>query len=358
MTTTKDVARRAGVSVATVSAVINGNKFVSDELAQRVKAAIAELGYRPNLLARGLKSGRSRTIGVIIPNIRDPYWSEIVAAVEGAARADGYSILLCDSQENPSVERRSLDLLAESKVDGIIVVPTGVENEPRIASLVDEGISVVLVSRRLPTLDLDAVITDYEMAGYLAAHHLIETGYRRVAIIVYPPFASSGADKLRGYQRAMTEAASPLDPTLIRESQFPPEESGFREMEKLLQHPEGRPDAVVACTHLLVMGILRSLRDHHLAVPDDLGLVAFDDYPWTPYMRPALTVVQQQRSQMGVVAARRLIARISGDLREPGRTISVSSELIVRESCGACRKDSGTNAESAGQGVGLKMGPA
>ncbi len=357
MTTTRDVARRAGVSVATVSAVINKNKFVSAELALRVKEAIAELGYRPNLLARSLKSGHSRTIGIIIPNIRDPYWSEIVAAVEGTARADGYSILLCDTQENPSVEKRSLDLLAESKVDGIIVVPTSAENEPRIASVVDEGIPVVLVSRKLPALNLDAVITDYETAGYLAAHHLIETGYRRIAIVVYPPFASSGADKLRGYQRAVVESGLPVDPTLVSQAQFPPEESGFREMEKLLQHPDGRPDAVIACTHLLVMGILRSIRDHSLTAPDDLGLVAFDEYPWTPYMRPALTVVQQQRSQMGAAAARRLIARISGDLRGSGQTISIGTELIVRESCGACLKHPCTNLENAGQRVGLRIGP-
>jgi len=336
VTTTRDVARRAGVSVGTVSAVLNRNKFVSDELGLRVQQAIEELGYRPNLVARSLKSGRTRAIGIIIPNIRDPYWAEIVAGIEGVARSEGYSILLFDTEEDPEQEERSLQIVSQMKADGVVLVPTGDPEESgrRVASLLLDGVSAVLLSRQLPGVDLDAILGDNEQASYLATRHLLHLGYQRVAILVYPASTSSGEAKLRGYQRAHTEAGCTIDPQLIRFGGRPLEGSGRREMECFLTLPGGKPDAILACTHLLVMGILQCVKDHGLRIPEDLGLVGFDDYPWSPHMQPPLTVVRQPRDQMGVMAARRLLQRIRGEILGPGEQLRMPTDLIVRESCG------------------------
>lgn len=335
MTTTRDVASLAGVSVATVSAVINGNKFVSPDLVCRVEKAIAALGYRPNLVARSLKSGRTRTLGVLIPNIRDPYWAEIVASIEDVARAEGYRIFLCDTEENPDTEEKSLRILAEMKVDGIAIVPTGNQSEQRVAPLLEAGIGVVAVARKLQGLDLDSVVSDNEMAGYLGTHHLLSLGYRRVGILAFPTYASAGRDRLSGYQRALAEAGIPVDPLLIQHGGAPLEERGYRAAEQLLKTPGVRPDAVVVCNHLMMLGLLKCLREQGVRVPEDVGLVGFDEYPWTPFMEPPLTVVQQLRSETGIATAKRLIARVRGEFRGPGEEISMPISLIVRKSCGS-----------------------
>ncbi len=354
MTTIKDLARRAGVSVATVSAVINRNKFVSPELIQRVEQAIDEVGYSPNLVARSLKSGRTKTLGVLLPNIRDVYWAEIVASIEDVARSEGYSILLFDTAEDPETERDSLRILKAMKVDGLIVVPTGEHALPLLASFVSSGVAVVLLARKLQGLDVDSVSSDNESAGYLGTRHLVELGHRRIAILAYPVHASPGVDRVLGYQRALSEAGIPVDPALIRHGRPPLQESGFAETQELLQLPEGRPEAILVCNHLMTVGMLDCLKQNGLRAPEDVAFVGFDDYPWTPFMNPPITVVQQLRHDIGVIAAHRLTARVKREIEGPGEAITIPTNLILRESCGRLLK---TAAIDGGTEMGNRSPP-
>lgn len=335
MPTARDVAERAGVSVATVSAVINKNKYVSPELADRVERVIAELGYRPNLVARSLKSGRTKTLGVMIPNICDPYWAEVVATIEAVTRQEGYRLLLFDTKEDPAIEREGLRLLTENRADGAIIVPHAPESEPRVARLLERGAAVVLLARRLPGLDADAVVTDNERAGYLGTRHLLGLGHRRIGILPFPTHASAGAERLQGYARALGEAGRSVEPELVAESRQASEEAGYRATERLLGLPGGRPDALIASNHLLLVGLLKALRAQGLRVPAEVGVVGFDEYPWTPLMDPPLTVVHQPRVRIGETAARRLIQRVRGEIKGPGDLLLIEPSLIVRESCGA-----------------------
>jgi len=335
MATTRDVAKHAGVSVATVSAVVNKSKYVSPGLVERVERAIVELGYRPNLVARSLKSGRTKTLGIMIPNIRDPYWAEVVSTIEEVTRREGYRLLLFDTKEDPAIEDESLRLLMENRADGAIVVPHSPESEARVARLLERGAAVVLLARRLPGLDIDAVVTDNDMAGYLGAHHLLGLGYRRIGFLAFPTHASAGQDRLRGYRRALQEAGLPAEPALIAESREASAECGFRMAEQLLSLSPNRPDALMVSNHLLLVGLLRALRAHALRVPEDVGVVGFDEYPWTPFMDPPLTVVHQPRPQIGETVAHRLIQRVRGEIKGTGELLVIQPTLIVRESCGA-----------------------
>jgi len=267
--TTRDVARRAGVSVATVSAVINKSKYVSPGLAERVEQAIVELGYRPNLVARSLKSGQTHTLGILIPNICDPYWAEVVATIEEVTRQEGYRLLLFDTKEDPALEEGSLRLLAENRADGAIVVPHSSESAPRVERLLERGTAVVLLARQLPGLALDAVISDNELAGYLGTRHLLGLGYRRIGFLAFPGHASAGQERLRGYRRALEEFGLTPEPGLAAESREASEGGGYGDTERLLALPGGRPDALMASNHLLVVGMLKALRAHGLRVPED-----------------------------------------------------------------------------------------
>jgi LacI family transcriptional regulator len=349
MSTTRDVAKQAGVSVATVSAVINKSKYVSPELADRVRQAITTLGYRPNLVARSLKSGRTKTLGIMIPNICDPYWAEVVSTIEEVTRREGYRLLLFDTKEDPAIEEESLHLLAENQADGAIVVPHSPESEARVARLLERGTAVVLLARRLPGLDVDAVVTDNELAGYLGARHLLSLGYRRIGFLAFPTHASAGQDRLRGYRRALAEAGLDGSPDPVVESTQASEASGYDATERLLTLPVGRPDAFMASNHLLIVGMLKALRHHGLRIPQAAGVVGFDEYPWTPLMDPPLTVVHQPRPLIGETVARRLVGRVRGEVAGAGETLAIKPALIVRESCGsALRSRAAVGREAAG----------
>jgi LacI family transcriptional regulator len=336
--TTRDVARRAGVSVATVSAVINKSKYVSPGLADRVERAIVELGYRPNQVARSLKSGQTHTLGIMIPNICDPYWAEVVATIEEVTRQEGYRLLLFDTKEDPVIEEESLRLLAENRADGAIVVPHSSESEERVARLLERGTAVVLLARRLPNLDVDSVVNGSERGGYLGARHLAGLGYRRIGLLLFPSQTTVGEGRLKGHRLALREAGLSWSPELVAESQEASVEIGMRLTERLLALPTGRPDALIANNHLLLIGLLRAVRGSGLRVPDEMGVVGFDEYPWTPLMDPPLTVVHQPRPQIGEAAARRLIQRVRGEVKGPGETLLIEPTLIVRRSCGTPRR--------------------
>jgi LacI family transcriptional regulator len=327
MATIYDVARRADVSPATVSRVVNGHANVDPELADRVRAAMRELDYRPNAVARNLRRSRTSLWAVIISDIGNPFFTSLVRGVEDVASGAGFSVVLCNTDEDPTKEGRYVSAALSEQVAGIIISPCGPASH--VNRLVDARVPVVMIDRQLRNAPVDTVLVDNERASELATAHLIEAGYRRIACITGPRRLSTAAQRLRGYRRALRTAGLPAPGRLVRHADFRPG-GGHRAMSSLLAS-DPRPDAVFVTNNLMTAGAVECLVDARIAVPAELGLVAFGDVPWAHLVRPSLTTVVQPTYELGRTAARLLAERISAPARRPA-TVTLATRLQVRES--------------------------
>ena len=334
MPSVKDVARRAGVSTATVSRVINGSSYVSTELKERVEAAIRELGYEANPFAIGLKIDKSHTIGLIISTIENPFFAAIVRGVESKVYPAGYSLILCNTDSDPHLERMYLKLLRQKRVDGLIISTSG-GADVEIATLAERGVPVALLNRRLRAGQqlVDAVLSDSVGGARCAVAHLIALGHRRIGIVAGPSGHLQGEQRLAGYKQALAEAGLPVVPELICEAPFTAE-GGYAGTLQLLAEGVGAT-ALFISNNFMMLGAMRAIRECGRRVPADLAVVSFDDIDWAPYVDPPLTVVAQPAYQIGVTAAQRVLGRLSGRIAGKAREIVLPTELIVRASCGA-----------------------
>lgn len=323
MTTIHDVARAAGVSTATVSRVVNGRGDVTPALAERVAAVVAELGYAPSAGARNLRMQTASVWALVISDVESSYFTSLVRAVEGAARARGFSVAVYNSDDDPEQEARHLRVALAERVAGVILSPARPDADVR--PLLDRGIPVVTVDRRLDGAAVSAVVADNVDAGRRATEHLLAGGARRIASITGPLHVSTAAERREGYREALATAGLPLDPQLDRSASYR-EEGGELEMRALLALPDP-PDAVVTANGLLTVGALRALHDAGRRVPTDIGLVGFDDNPWLAVTDPPLTVVRQPTEELGRRAAELLIAT-----PEEPVTVVLPTELIMRGS--------------------------
>jgi LacI family transcriptional regulator len=326
--TIKDVAATARVSVATVSRVLNGSDRVDAELAARVHEAVARLSYRRSGLARSLRAQRARVVGLVISDIRNPFFTDVVRGIEDRVGADGYSLVLCNSDEELEKEADYLDLFVEERMAGAIVSPAS-SRETRLDALTTRGTPVVVIDREAAREAVDTVLVDNVRGGEIAVRHLIENGYRRIACITGPPRTSTGSERLEGWQKAAREAGLAVDESLIRRADFK-ESGGFEAAADLLSGRD-RPDAFFVANNLMTVGALAALREAGLEVPDDVGVVGFDDMPWAQLLRPALTTVAQPTYELGRKAAGLLERRIGG-LDAPPERIVLEPTLQVRES--------------------------
>jgi LacI family transcriptional regulator len=324
----RDVAERAGVSATTVSHVINGTRPVSDELRARVLAAIDELGYQPNLLARSLRRGETHTIGMIVPDSANPFFAEVARGVEDASFADSYSVIVCNSDGDLEKELLYTNVLAEKQVDGIIFVAAGVSTE-HIRDLQARRMPLVVVDRDIPDVAVDSVLTDNVRGGWLATHHLLELGHRRIGCIAGPSDVTPSADRITGYLRALREAGIPVDGALIVKGDFQ-YESGYHAARQLLAMDDP-PTAVFGCNDLMAVGAISAAVEMGRRVPADLSVVGFDDVRLASFANPALTTVAQPKYEMGVVAATMLLERIH-DLGIPPRRRVLDTKLLIRQS--------------------------
>ncbi|WP_033345557.1 LacI family DNA-binding transcriptional regulator [Catenuloplanes japonicus] len=328
MATIYDVARRAEVSPATVSRVVNGHANVDPALVERVRRAMQELGYRPNAVARNLRRSRTTLWAVIIPDVGDPFYTSMVRGVEDAARLAGFSLVLCNADDDEDKEGGYVDAALAEQMAGVIVAPAG-PGAPHVRRLMDARVPVVVVDRQAADLRVDTVLVDNELGAQAATAHLIEAGYRRIACVTGPRTASTATQRADGYRQALQEHGRPVDDALIRYTGIQ-EQAGYDAMRELLALGE-RPDAVFAAGNRLALGVLRCLQDRAVSVPGEVGLVGFDELPWAPLIRPALTTVAQPTYELGRSAARLLSERIA----EPGRppsTITLATHLEVRAS--------------------------
>jgi LacI family transcriptional regulator len=327
MTTISDVARTAGVSVATVSRVLNNNPKVDARLVAKVRETIATLGYQPSSVARSLSTQRTHVWVLIISDILNPFFPEMVRGVENVARSAGYSLVLCNAEEDPETEASYFNLAVAEQARGVILVPTN--SNANLRALIMRDVPVVTADRRLNSHDVDCVLVDNVRGAKQAVGHLIERGYQRIACITGPMESTTGAERYAGYRLAHAEAGETFDEALVQTGSFS-EIAGHRAMQHLLSL-RTRPDAVFAANNLMTIGALHAIDEAKLVVPDDVGVVGFDDMSWASLVRPPLTSVAQPSYELGSEAARLLLSRIDG-YSGPSRTVMLSPLLIVRES--------------------------
>jgi LacI family transcriptional regulator len=334
MPTIKDVARAAGVSITTVSHVINDTRFVSDELRARVLAAMEELDYRPNILARSLRRGETKTIGLVVPDNSNPFFAEMARTVEDLGFAAGYSVILCNSDDNLAKEAAYIDVLITKQVDGVVFIASGSSQE-HLAELSQQGIPYVVVDREIDGSLADVILVNNELGGYVATRHLIELGHRRIACITGPSQLTPSADRVRGYRRAVREFRIVEDEELVVPGDFRAQ-GGEAALEGLLQ-VSPPPSAVFACNDMMAIGVLRAARNVGLRVPGDLSVVGFDDIPLASAVSPALTTVAQPTTELARHSVRLLLARMQNSQEDqPTQRIVLDPKLMVRDSCGSC----------------------
>lgn len=348
MATIQDVARRAGVSIATVSRVVNGTAQVKPEAAERVRAAVQALQYRPNHAARALRANRATTIGLLISDIQNPFFTALIRGVEDVAQREGYSLILCNSDENPEKERQYIEVLCAEQVAGAIVVPVR-ERQHGVQLFRDRQIPVVAVDRRIESRHVDSVLVDNVRGAREAVAHLSANGYRRIGIITGPQNTTTGRERLGGYRQALQLAGIAHDPALERFGAFK-EESGKRLTEDLLQVTP-RIDALFTANNLLTLGALEALHTRHLRIPDHIAVVGFDEMPWAALSVVSLTTVTQPVYDLGSTAALRLFQR----LRHPGaftkQEIILAPTLCVRGSSRAREQTTKQHRSSTGPGA-------
>jgi len=328
--TIRDVARRAGVSVATVSRVVNRSPHrVSPSTERRVRRAVRTLGYHANIIAQGLKKRSSRTVALIVPDISNPFFPAIARGIEDAARPRGYAVFLCNTYEDLTRENAYLALLRDRWVDGVIFATVG-SNTRHLRALRRARLPVVLVARDVEGLSIDTVRVDNYRGEYEATVHLLRLGHRRIAHIAGPPALHVAAERRRGYVEAL-RAAGLAGEAQIVEGDFTAD-GGRRAMLAVLRS-QPPITAVAAANDLMAIGALEALRHAGRRVPEDVAVVGFDDITFASLVSPALTTVAQPKYRMGQMAMERLLQLLDGGDARSRQTVLVP-ELVIRESCG------------------------
>lgn len=329
MATIQDVAKRAGVSIATVSRVLNGTAHVNADVTARVRAAIQEMQYQPSRAARALRGNRSTIIGLLISDIQNPFFTALIRGVEDVAQRNGYSVILCNSDEDPHKERQYIDVLRAERVAGLIIVPTR-EKSRVLQPFQEQEIPVVAVDRRIKGDYADAVLVDNIRGAREAVLHLFANGYRRIGVITGPLTTTTGRERLEGYRQALNEVGHPHDALLERCGSFK-EESGQQLANELLDLEE-RVDALFVCNNLMTMGALEAIHVRHLRIPEDVAIVGFDEMPWAALSSISLTTVTQPVYDIGSTAALRLFQCLQQPGKSTSQEIVLSPTLCVRGS--------------------------
>lgn len=329
MANIKDVALHAGVSVTTVSHVVNGTRFVSEAARQRVEEAVRELGYIPSAVARSLKHNTTRTFGMVIPNNSNPYFAEVIHGVENRCFAAGYNVILCNSNDDPERQAAYLRVLAEKRIDGLVLVASGSDAVVR-ATFGDYRTPLVLLDRDVAGMaSCDLVEVNHTVGGEMATRHLLALGHPRVACISGPPGLSPSSQRRAGWKQALEDAGVDRRESDLARGDFTAR-GGYLAMQQLLRR-KPRPSAVFVCNDLMAFGAMAAAREAGVAVPQQLSIVGFDDIDLAAFSSPPLTTVAQPKLQIGALAAELLLERVEGGRSAARREIR-DPELKVRGS--------------------------
>jgi LacI family transcriptional regulator len=345
----KDVAKEAGVSIATVSHVINSTRFVREETQQKVLQAIETLHYQPNAIARSLVTNSTQKIGLVISDITNPFFTAVARGVEDVINQHRYNTFFCNTDEDPEREEEYLRLLTSQQIDGLIIAPTGIHSEPLI-QMAKVKLPIVLLDRTTPHLKAPLVAVNNEAGAYQAIRYLLTLGHQRIAFLGSIDTISTQQDRFNGFKLALQEAGLPLDENLVvqadprfygtrpdpagsplrpaPENQSMP--SAYDVLRELLQQTE-RPSAIFVASNQLTIGTLYAFRECGLKCPEDISLISFDDHDWAPLFSPPLTVVRQPTYRLGQMAATLLMKLIKGERVKALEPLPI--ELIVRGSC-------------------------
>jgi LacI family transcriptional regulator len=336
--TIRDIARLAGVSVATVSGVLNNKATVKPALVERVKKAMEALDYHPDQVARSLRVRRTFTVGMVIADVTNPFFTDVIRGVEKEAQANGYSVILCDSNEDPALERHYLGTLSARRVDGVLLAPTSSPSAQE--SRIHKRFPIVLIDRTPLGFSGDAVITDNFSAAYEGTRHLIDLGHRRIAIITGQLNLSNGLDRLEGFRKALQEEHLALPDQYLQQGDFQLE-SGYQCGLALMRLPTP-PTAVFSSNNKMTLGLMRALRELHIPCPDQASVLGFDDFEWSAYFTPRLTTIAQPTYEMGRRAMQILLRKLQvANNKEEGteapteslaETVKLKAELRVRDS--------------------------
>lgn len=329
MITIADVAKHAGVSKMTVSRVINDSGYISQETRKRVESAIAELGYVPNALARGLRFKQTHTIGLIVTDITNPFFTTLARGVEDVAYEHNFSVFFCNTDESADEETQYINVLIQKQVDGLLVVPT--ERTPEsIEFLNTHAVPFVLLDRHVPDHQVDVVRCDSDQGAYDLVQHLLDLGHTRIAGLSGSASVTTSRDRINGYQRAMSDAGLEHEAHRAYFTSFTVE-GGYESAQQALSEPE-RPTALFAANNFIAIGALRALRDAKLRVPDDISVVSFDDFPASILLDPFMTIVEQPAYEMGRRATKLLFERLNDEGPDGPQEIVLPTKLHIRKS--------------------------
>jgi LacI family transcriptional regulator, galactose operon repressor len=332
--TVKDVAQAAGVSQATAARALGGYGYVSAASRRAIEDAARSLGYRRHALAQALASNVTHTVGLVVSDIENPFFAAVARGLSDVLEAEGYTILLANSDEDLEREERLVETFRARRVDGLAVAPSVASAIPHLTDLVSAGVPLVLFDRPVRGLKVDVVLVDNRQGARTAVEHLIRLGHTRIGLVSDRPEIASSAERIQGYRTALDEAGLPVDERLIALTGST-QADGYKGARALMEGRR-RPSAIFTANNMMSVGTLLALRDLRLQIPDDVALVGFDDLEWTTLIEPPLTVVRQPVQEIGLQTAERLLARMRGDRSQPHR-IRLATEFVVRGSCGESR---------------------
>jgi LacI family transcriptional regulator len=322
------VARETGLSLATISKFLNGGN-VLDKNKRLIEEAIRKLDFKVNELARGLKTNRTMTVGVLIPSFENIFFTSIVSNIENILLQEGYSTIVCDYKEDPCLEGEKLQFLFNKMVDGIIVMPvTG--SDDLINGIITKDIPVILIDRLINNVNCDVVLVDNLNASYNAVEQLIMLGHKRIGIIVGPEAVYTAQERLKGYIRVHEDYGREVFPDLIKYGDYQMQ-SGYELFQELLRL-EPPPTAVYVTNYEMTLGAVIAINETNLKMPDDLSVIGFDNLALARIVKPALSIVVQPVQQIGEVAAQILLKRLKGDQSDFPAVIRLKTELLLRDS--------------------------
>jgi LacI family transcriptional regulator len=328
MVTIKDIAKKAGVSYATVSRALNNHPEINIETRKKVLRIANEFGYQPNAIARGLVKKETKTLGLLIPDITNPFFPEVARGIEDAANEKGYTIFLCNTNWSLEREVNYLNVLRQKQVDGILIAPAS-EKIDHLKKILSQWSKNTVSITRVNISNVTSVLIDNVQGARMAVEHLLNRGYRKIAFIGGLIDISANQERLQGYQEALADNEVKQNPDYIASGDFK-RESGHQIMQRLLML-KARPDAVFAANDLLALGAIQAIREAGLTIPDDVAVCGFDDIEFASLPEIQLTTVSQPKYEMGKLALETLIDQIKAEERTVARKIMLEPNLIVRK---------------------------
>jgi LacI family transcriptional regulator len=325
MATIRDIAKKANVSVATVSAVVNSSAYVSPPLKRRVTKALKQLDYLPNEIARSLRNKKTRSLGVVIPDITNPFFTSVVRGIEDTANNSGYAVILCNSDEDHNKENLYINMLRSKHVDGLLLAAAGIN----IKYPENPKFPIVYINRIPLNPNVDSVIVNNFKGAYEATQYLIELGHTKIAMISGMPGLYTTGERLRGYKEVMASSKLPFIKEFIRQGNGRLASGYEKGMELLKLHK--RPTAIFVTNNLMTLGVMKAMDELHLSCPQDVSIVGFDEVEWTDVFQ--FTTVAQPAYEMGKQSAELLISRVEGKATKEIKRIILDPTLKIRESC-------------------------